>query len=165
MTDDAKRNFFKHVRNFGTIERLKQFDVCDLIPGKTDEQAAEILGDYFNAVSNEFEPLDHDVDVPSTYESGVQVLERFEVSGRIRRFRKPKSIVPGDVFPQLMTQFSDFFAIPLTSIYNSITCTKVWPRAWKKEFVTVIPKKTPLESLADLRNISCTMLASKIYES
>ena len=34
-----------------------------------------------------------------------------------------------------------------------------------KEFVTTIPKKSNPEGLGDLRNISCTMLASKIFES
>ena len=74
-------------------------------------------------------------------------------------------MVPGDIFPSLMTRFSDFFALPLTNIYNEISSTFIWPRCWKKEFVTVIPKKTNPESLSDLRNISCTMLASKMYES
>ena len=36
---------------------------------------------------------------------------------------------------------------------------------WKQEFVTAIPKKTLPESANDLRNISCTMLPSKIMES
>ena len=74
-------------------------------------------------------------------------------------------MVPGDIYPKLMTTFSDFFAIPLTSIYNEITTTKIWPLCWKREYVTVIPKKKTPESLGDLRNISCTLLASKIYET
>ena len=41
----------------------------------------------------------------------------------------------------------------------------MWPSCWKREFVTVIPKKSSPGSLGDLRNISCTMLASKIFES
>ena len=74
-------------------------------------------------------------------------------------------MVRGDVFPKLVTELSDFFAIPLTSIYNEISRTKVWPRIWKEEFVTVIPKRQNPASINDLRNISCTMLASKMYES
>ena len=35
---------------------------------------------------------------------------------------------------------------------------------WKHESVTVIPKKSHPAS-SDLRNISCTLLTSKIYES
>ena len=64
-----------------------------------------------------------------------------------------------------MTKFTDFFTIPLTDIYNTIVQTKVWPVRWKKEFVTIIPKKHNPEKLGDLRNISCTLLASKIFES
>ena len=74
-------------------------------------------------------------------------------------------MVPGDVFPKLVTILSDFFAIPLTDIYNKISSSFIWPRCWKKEFVTVIPKKSIPEGLGDLRNISCTLLASKMYES
>ena len=61
-----------------------------------------------------------------------------------------------------MTKFSDFFAIPLTNIYNEVSDTFVWPLQWKREYVTVIPKKKNPEELGDLRNISCTLLASKI---
>ena len=89
-------------------------------------------------------------------------LQTHHVATRIRKMRKPKSMVKGDVFPKLMTDLSDFFAIPLTDIYNTITDTKVWPVCWKLEYVTVIPKKNNPEMIVDLRNISCTMLASKV---
>ena len=74
-------------------------------------------------------------------------------------------MVPGDIYPQLVTQFSDFFAIPLTNIYNAILSSYVWPVCWKREFVTVIPKKPSPATLGDLRNISCTLLASKVFET
>ena len=64
-----------------------------------------------------------------------------------------------------MHKFATLLAIPLTDIYNEITKTAVWPKIWKQEFVTVIPKCWTPTELGDLRNISCTMLASKIYES
>ena len=41
----------------------------------------------------------------------------------------------------------------------------MWPTVWNQEFVTTIPKKSLPESINDLRNISCAMLPSKIYES
>ena len=163
LAEDANRNFFKHVRNFSRFERPKLFDVRELLPGRSDDEAAEDLADYFNRISLEFNPLTEAP--PSTYDAGLPALRKYEVAGRIRRFRKPKSMVLGDIFPQLMTSYSDFFAIPLTDIYNTITATQTWPAVWKQEFVTVIPKKTNPQELSDLRNISCTMLASKIYES
>ena len=74
-------------------------------------------------------------------------------------------MVEGDVFPSMMTDLCDFFALPLCSIYNEVIATHVWPLAWKKEFVTVIPKTGCPADFSDLRNISCTLLASKILES
>ena len=41
----------------------------------------------------------------------------------------------------------------------------IWPSIWKEEYVTVIPKKKIPATINDLRNISCTKLASKVYES
>ena len=74
-------------------------------------------------------------------------------------------MVKGDIFPELVTKYADLLAVPLTAIYNDISETKIWPKIWKNESVTIIPKtRTPTE-IGQLRNISCTMLASKVYES
>ena len=105
LSDKANRIFLKHVRNFSSAKKPKMFDVKDLLPGRTDIEAAEILGEYFNKVSCEFDPLDLDVDIPAARSVGIRVLERFEVAARIKKFRKPNSMVPGDVFPKLMTAF------------------------------------------------------------
>ena len=61
--------------------------------------------------------------------------------------------------------FLDFFIILLTAIYNDILTTYIWPMCWKRKFVTVIPKKNSPQDLGDLRNISCTLLANKVFES
>lgn len=74
-------------------------------------------------------------------------------------------MVDGDIFPALVRDCASELAVPLADIFNTITRTLVWPVVWKKETVTVIPKKNLPESLADLRNISCTPLFSKVYES
>ena len=104
-------------------------------------------------------------DIPRTHHRALPVLEPYQVEGRIRAFKKPKSMVKGDIFPVLFDKYATLLAIPLTDIYNAITSAHVWPTIWKQEFVTVIPKCRNPEGLGDLRNISCTMLASKIYES
>ena len=83
----------------------------------------------------------------------------------MKKFRKPKSMVKGDIFPSTVTKFADFLAIPLTSIYNEVAETLVWPDTWKVEYVTIIPKVSVPEGFGDLRNISCTLLVSKILES
>ena len=164
LVQDAARNFFRNVRAFQSNEKPKQFDVRVLFPGKNDAFVADQLASYFNRISHEFVPLEPS-DIPRTHQRELPVLEPYQVAGRIKAFKKPKSMVRGDIFPSLMDKFSDLLAIPLTLIYNEITRTFIWPRCWKQEFVTVIPKCRQPEGLGDLRNISCTMLPSKIYES
>ena len=165
LTDrDAQRSFFKNIKAYKTGDRPKVFDVRTLCPGKTDGEVAEELAAYFNRISDEFAGLSP-ADIPLTKSRSLPTLETYEVAARIRRFRKPRSMVRGDVFPSLVTRYADFFAIPLRSIYNEITRSKVWPIAWKLESVTVIPKTTCPADFSGLRNISCTLLASKMYES
>lgn len=41
----------------------------------------------------------------------------------------------------------------------------LWPSQWTREIVTLIPKKGNPQSLADLRNLSCTALFSKVLET
>ena len=97
--------------------------------------------------------------------AGGRWLQCHEVAARLKKMRKPRLMVPGDIYPQLVTLFSDFLAIPLTAIYNDILSSYIWPSCWKKEYVTVIPKKAWSQGLGDLRNISCTLLASRVFES
>lgn len=74
-------------------------------------------------------------------------------------------MVAGDIFPKLMGKYARDLAVPLTKIFHTITSTSVWPIAWKRERVSVIPKKNLQEEYGDLRNISCTQLFLKICES
>ena len=123
------------LRSFGSWASIS-FDVRDLFPGWSDQVTAEEPAAYFNKISQEFDPLKAS-DMPITYNRGMPVLICHMVLKRVKKFRKPKSMI----FPDLMTHFSDFFSIPLTSIYNKITVTKQWPACWKEEFVTIILKK------------------------
>ena len=160
----ANRSFFRLVKAFSTPEKPQTFDVRSLCPGQSDKEVAETLAGFFNRISAEFDPLKQE-EISATYGRNIPLLASHEVAGRVRRFRKPKSMVAGDVFPDLMTMNADFFAIPLTSIYNEILSTFQWPLDWKTEYVTVIPKTGTPQSFSDLQNISCTKLVSKIMES
>ena len=104
LSDDAGRNFFKHVKNFATFDKPKQVDARMLLPGLSDLKVAERLAAYFNEVSNEFDPLQPH-QIPRTKSNPLPRLHNHEVAKRIKSFRKPKSMVPGDIFPSLMTPF------------------------------------------------------------
>ena len=161
---DANRSFFRLVKSFNTAEKPQNFDVRSLRPGKSDLEVAEELASFFNRISAEFDPLSPG-QIPSTEQRALPVLSPAEVSRRIKFFKKPKSMVRGDILPALLTKYCDFFAMPLADIYNEVIKTFIWPTSWKAEYVTVIPKNSSPNDFGDLRNISCTMLVSKILES
>ena len=165
LSSDAGRTFFKNVKAYNSKERPAQFDVRSLFPpNQTNQAVAEALADHFNGISREFNGLDPDA-VPVTYSSPIPLLTPDQVSVRLRQFKKPKSMVRHDIFPALVSPAADYLAVPLAHIFNTVTTTSCWPTIWKQEFVTPIPKKPVPSTINDLRNISCTALFSKVYES
>ena len=89
---DSATQFYKNVRNYQSSEKPEQYNVLDLYPGLTDGEAAEELAGYFNRISREFEPLDM-ADIPVTHDRVLPTLEPYQVSGRLRSFKKPSSRV------------------------------------------------------------------------
>ena len=160
---NADVNFFKNVRAFKNPEKPKQFDVRSLRPGNSDAQTAAEAAEYFNRISSEFSPLQPE-QIPTTYHRDLPMLSPAQVQQMLIKAKKPASMVEGDIFPKLINRCSESLAWPLSAIYNQITLTYVWPLHWKREYVTIIPKKTIPSDFSDLRNISCTLLFSKIFE-
>ena len=74
-------------------------------------------------------------------------------------------MVYGEIFPSLVTLVASSLALPLVDIYNCMSATTEWPDIWKMEYVTVISITQHRASKNDLKNISCTLLLSKVYES
>ena len=161
---EANKRFFQIVKKYNTVDRPAQFDVRNLRPGKTDQEVADELATYFNRISQEFSPLQPH-EIPSTYDRDLPPIGVAEAESMIRKSKKKLSRVPGDIFPQLLNDCAGDLAIPLADIYSEILRSFVWPVAWKKEYVTVIPKKNMPEDFGDLRNISCTLKFSKIFEA
>ena len=159
----AERQFFKLVKNYKTTDRPKAFDPRELFPALDDKAVAEKIADYFNEISHEFSPLST-MDIPTTYDKHIERLSPDQVATRLRNHKKPNSMVLGDVFPKLVNDIAHIIAVPLADVYNSVLDYKVWPIAWKREYVTVIPKKSIPDGLKDLRNISCTRFISKVFE-
>ena len=160
----GNRTPYTAIKNLRSHDKPKLWDVRSLQPEMSDKELAEDMAEFFNKISDEFRPL-HTSDIPESYASTMPRIEEYEVSARLKNTRKPKTITKGDLFPSLVERSCDFLAIPLTQIYNSIITRREWPRQWKEEIVTVIPKTGNASSYEECRNISCTPLFSKIMES
>ena len=148
-----------------SVDKVPNFDVKSVChPGSSDLEAANECADYFSAISDEFEPLDLGA-LPVTYSLPLPHIDQREVADRLRVMRKPRSMVPGDIFPQLVTNYAVVLSFPLADIYNAVTREYHSPLVWRREFVTIIPKGLNPEDLGQCRNISCTNLFSKVLES
>ena len=79
--------------------------------------------------------------------------------------KKPKSQVKGDIDPRLVTKYADILAVPVHAVFQKVFARQEWPQLWATETVTLIPKTSNPDSLAQLRNISCTPLFSKCLEN
>ena len=86
---------------------------------------------------------------------------------RIQEQKKTKSTLPIDIPEALRKEAAEFLAEPLTDIFNACLEQGIYPRPWKKEWVTPVPKGKPntiLKSLKDVRKIASTSDYSKIFE-
>ena len=148
------------------------------LPGHSDEnltalQSAEKFADYFSEISQEFDPISveklppwiRDELIFGKSDTAKPILSEYEVYKKLRKIKKPNSVVPGDIPVKLVKEFTPELAAPMTKIFNRITQTAEYPRQWVTEHQIVIPKVKPPLSEDDTRNIASTSFFSKLYES
>ena len=82
----------------------------------------------------------------------------------MRKAKKTKSGVLGDLPKSLTKEFGPELAVPLSSIYNNIIKTGKWPQNWKIEHGLPLRKTTNPENEDQIRLISLTPLFSKVFE-
>ena len=153
------------MESVGPLNLLKgseTFYVPEFVEENLDiQQSAEALAEYFSSISREFQPLNIDELSPAIKdelkrginEVKIPILEEHQVYEKITRAKKPHSTVPGDLKRLLVKECSVELISPVTKIYNEITRSKEFPRAWVIEQQTPIPKVKTVSSLDDLRNI------------
>ena len=155
------RDYYKAVKMLRTKEAPIVWNICSMFPGESEGDISEKVADFFNIISQEYEPLPNPATLQT--EHWTNVLEPYQVAARLRTFRKPKSQVPGDINPELVSKFYDLIAEPLCHVFNQSLGTLSWPSLWKSETVSIIPKNSAPSSLSELRNLSCTPLFSLLF--
>ena len=164
MTEGSRtsRPFFEAVKTLKHRKAPVKWDIRSMFPGEDSKEIAEKVAEYFNNISKEYQPIQ----APSP-ESAREfpVPELYQISARLKSIKKPKGLLRGDIDGKLNYRYCDLIAIPLLMIFSSVARTAEWPRLWKSEQVTVIPKNSCPENMTELRNLSCTPLYSKLLES
>ena len=156
-------SFFKCVNAFLGDGAPEPWNIRMMFEGKEDGEIAAEAANFFNRISAEYDVLDRK-DTPRTFDSEIPVLTKAGVIDLLRKSKKPRSMVPGDMFPESISRNYNSIAIPVVDIFNSISVTKEWPRPWQIEYQTCIPKTGCPVDLGECRNISCTSYLSKVYE-
>ena len=163
LLGENKQNFHACVKAFVNDDKTATWDVKTLFESKTAEQVAEECADFFNGISSEYAPLSHH-DIPTSYHRQLPVITEQRIIEEVKKARKTSSVVPGDLYRDLLEESLDVLARVISDIYNTIIGTNKWPDDWKREHVTIIPKKRNPENLGQCRNLSCTNFLGKILE-
>ena len=131
------------------------------------DQQAEIIADEFVKISNLYQPLKtEDIKIPTSGDSEpVPLFEPYQIYEKISKMKRKSSTVFGDIPWRVILEYAVEFSFPLSNIYNSGTLEGVWPKLWKFEYVTPVPKVFPPTEIDHLRKISGTKNLSKIYEA
>ena len=87
-----------------------------------------------------------------------------QVEQRLRTCEKPRGLLPGDIFPDLLTQYAGRLSEVVACVLNAAYKQETWPDIWKIESVSIIPESSNMENLNNVRNISCTPVLGKVME-
>ena len=138
----------------------------------TAEESIEKIAQHFANISQEFPPLDYNL-LPAEVQAkldkpaGVWQLPDIpdhDVYQKIRKSKKPRSSVPGDLPRRIIQEFGPELATPAGKIFRNIVKTGHWPKPWRIEYGTPLKKETNPITEDQLRIISLTSYFSKVFE-
>ena len=155
------KDFYSAVKKLSGPGGGSSWSVKKLFPGANDEQVCNEVLDYFSSVGGR--ERGERIDVPGGVHSGLKFTPD-QVLKCLKDLKKKNSHVEGDPLPDLVRKMPGLFVEPVTTIFNKAGEAARWPKRWKTEYITVIPKVKNPSSLTETRNISCTALLSKVLE-
>ena len=85
----------------------------------TDDQIGEKVAAFFTEITDEYSPISRR-DILLGPIKAREKIEPYQIAARLRTMKKPESLVPGDIFPQLVSVYSDLLAVPLGIIYITL---------------------------------------------
>ena len=116
-------------------------------------------------MSQQYEPVDISSLPAYLLADRPPELEVYKVYKKILGQKKTKSTLPIDIPENLRKEAAEFLAEPLTHIYNQCLKDGEYPKIWKYEWCTPVPKKkTAIKLLKNVRKIASTSDFSRIFE-
>ena len=138
----SKANFDKEVRKVGGLKLKNKKMFISSLEGMSDLQCAQAIGEEYAVISQSYSPVDLSA-LPAFLPAQLppQVTE-MEVWEKIRKQKKTKSTFPIDLPDSLRKEFALELTKPLVNIYNCCLSQGIFPKIWKEELVTPVPKKS-----------------------
>ena len=158
--------WYSMIKKLGGIDQMNHNRLeVNSLKGLSDKECAAIVGQSFASVSQEYTQIDR-MQLPAFLPAGrpeqVNVMQVFR---RIKMLGKTKSTLPIDIPDKLRIECALDLAEPLTDIINTCLKDGRFPIAWRREWVTPVPKKKEVETCKDLRKVASTSDSSKIFET
>ena len=138
------------------------------LSGLDINQENELIADHYAGVSSQYEPVQNEHFGEYLKQHSNQKppnIGPYRVFRTIKKMNKNAATVPGDLPMKVIATFADELTLPLCHLISSCVRVGQYPRIWKTEIVTPIPKIHPPEKLDHLRKISGLMNFSKITDS
>ena len=138
------------------------------LDGYSHEEQADIIAKHYSDISNEYEPIQEQQF--SEYfnllsnENSPPEIQPHEVNKIIGKLNKKSATVQNDIPVKLLCEFSVEISFPLAHIINFCLKNGTYPKLWKLESVTPVPKIFPPEKLKDLRKISGLPHCAKVLD-
>ena len=137
----------------------------DQINHLSDQQQAELIAETFSSIQNEYDEIrKDDINIPPYSENDIPQFHPSQVWLALSHMDTKKSGVQGDFPAKLVKYFAAYLAEPLTHIYNESMKRGEYPKVYKFEICTPVPKTNSPENITQLRNISGLLNFDKIYE-
>ena len=114
----------KAVNCLKTNGREAHLSVTDLFPGKSHDDVAVKAAAFFTEILDRFVPLAA-ADIEKI--GDPMRLEVQDVLKRIKECKKPKGLLSGDVWPNLLIAVAKEIAPRLTDVFNAALAEGVWP--------------------------------------
>ena len=134
-----------------------------------DQQCVEHIAEHFAEISGQFAPLNLNL-LPDRVrkvlddDSTPPIISEYDCYLKMKATKKPKSVIPGDLPSDIVKEFTEELANPVSKLCNNILQSATWPKQWKIEYVTPIGKVPQPMTEDDLRPISLTAFNSKVME-
>ena len=160
--------YFKMAKRIGGIEQQGQGELyIECLDGMDPQEQVEAVAASFAKVSCEFEPINLSKLPAYLPAQEAPQISVYNVYKKIQGQKKTRSTLPIDIPHNVRKEAAEFLAEPLTDIFNSCLRDGKYPKIWKQEYVTPVPKTKQnkiIKRLKDVRKIASTSDYSKIFE-